>query len=325
MFNAWLKEAGLGGQALITANSPQGAWLNLQPKSAFSLLLSYGIGTKRLGSKIYVDQVLEQSAASRAGIKRGDRLVSDQALLATECTLSRCKLALQKSPNASIQNLSLKAEPKSLGELLYGDAEKSDRIYAVPTELSHQTLKIGYTRLLGTDFPHRNELLQSIGRRMQDQADIWLLDLRGGIPSGSEDLSRWFFYQEKDGKKSDPIFSKPLAIIVDDSTAGDRERLALVVQQQNRGVIIGTRSMGRPWPVTVRQIDQSPFWLAWPEELQTQDLSLLPDYELKAELAYAGGHDAILERSLLILAQLEISRDKSAREKPAKLPAKKQQ
>jgi hypothetical protein len=40
-------------------------------------------------------------------------------------------------------------------------------------------------------------------------------------------------------------------------------------------------------------------------------LSVLPDYELKPDLTYAAGQDAALEKSLLVLGQLDISRGKA--------------
>lgn len=241
---------------------------------------SAGIIVRKIEGKSVVASVALDSEAARAGIKAGmivrriDGQTIDKALAKAreEIGASSSEYALEMRAFSKIfagePETTLKLELIELGGKAFTVTLRRRTLASKPS-VSARLLDSGvaYLRLSGFVETLENEIKQTLERFKDVPAMI--LDLRDNGGGDGEMGLRFagnFFAREitvanlvtrtgkppipempmilHTGGKTKPVYSRPLAVLINEGTASTSELIAAAMQEQNRATIFGTRSCG---------------------------------------------------------------------------------
>lgn len=285
-FNQYVQEIFLN--ALSTANDPHTVYFNNAEKSAFdtafsSNSLSFGIGTdKNENGQIVISYVNPNSpAAQDKKLEAGDILRSlntKSKTLATAC-LSNQEVVNFLSDEAH-KTVEFEIE-KSRGQIKRVSLSKTIipvEYNAVDALVINKDIKAGYVNIpsfyvnsesgdwRGTSL----DMGKALYKLFQEDIDGLLIDLRqngGGSMKEAVDLANLFIdgpmaiLKQKDdiitvyNHRKAPLFNKPIVIIIDAYTASAAELFAGVMQDYQKGVIVGDNSYGKATSQNIFQLD----------------------------------------------------------------------
>jgi carboxyl-terminal processing protease len=235
----------------------------------------YGIGVQilRHDDGVYVQSVVENTPASRAGLRYGDRIVEVDGKDARDWSSDQVSKNVRGDRGHEVQ---IKVE--RAGE----QVAQTFRIIrdAVPLPSIRNAFMItsgtGYVGLVG-GFQHttEDELREAIGALKKDGMRQLVLDLRnnpGGLLDQAIDVSSEFLPRDKvvvsvkgrseytrpamyksNGREPEEL---PLVVMINRNTASASEIVAGAVQDHGRGLIVGETSFGKG---LVQHVFQLPF------------------------------------------------------------------
>ncbi|UZR93307.1 S41 family peptidase [Chondrinema litorale] len=222
-----------------------------------------GIGAEvdKIDGKIIITMPLQGYAAEKAGLLIGDEIVKVNGLDISDRPLSNIRNLLKGQANSSV-NLSIRRYGKD--DVIDFDIsyekvrEKNVPYYGMVTE------DIGMIKL--TDFTQKAglEVKNALVELKAEGAQKIIFDLRGNpggllneavnitnvfLPRGSEIVSmrgKSSEWSKNYRALNEPVDTDiPLAIIVDNNSASASEIVSGVLQDYDRGVVIGERSFGK--------------------------------------------------------------------------------
>jgi len=249
---------------------------------------------------------IDDSPATKAGIRAGDIILEINGRSATEMSLTEAVLNIRGPTGTSIRLLILhqdETEPEEI-EIVRAEIE-------VPSVRSEMMDDIAYIRI--TNFSERTneELLPVLQNIIQEAATGIILDLRsnpGGMLQSVIDVASHFLSEgvvvnimDNQGKSSASavkpdglVTDLPMVILVDSFSASGSEVLTGALQDHGRATIAGTRTYGKGSVNITRQLKDgsglvitTARWLT-PNGNLIEGEGLYPDYELELD-----GEDAI--------------------------------
>lgn len=213
-------------------------------------------------------KVLPNSPASRFGLEAGDYILSVNGKSTEMLKASQVSKLIQGEANSNV-TLSIRRRGKSPFKvtLTRGIIQLQTVEYKVRRDFNS---RIGYIKL--KEFSsHASEQVEHAIRLLANQnVDAFILDLRGnpgGLLDSSIDITRMWLDKglivrtiERYGK-TDEIFANnsaitnlPLAILVDQNSASSSEILTGALKDNNRAVVIGTKTFGKALVQSVHQL-----------------------------------------------------------------------
>ncbi|HZU07248.1 MAG TPA: S41 family peptidase [Chloroflexota bacterium] len=216
-----------------------------------------GIGARLRGPVLTIVEVFAGTPAASAGLRPGDQIlkvgdVSTQGLRVDEA------VNLVRGPEGTTVTLTIqRAGTAQVEQITLTRAE-----IQVPFVESRRIENFGYVRLRGFPEPSVVDAVERAITDLQSQGVQGLiLDLRGNsggrLDVGTRLLSRFVpdgpVYQEVDRRgrqavryirRSTPILTVPLVVLIDEGTASMGEIFAINIQEHRVGRLIGTTTMG---------------------------------------------------------------------------------
>jgi carboxyl-terminal processing protease len=275
-----------------------------------------GIFTKDINKKTFITAILDNSPATKAGLKVGDEILAvdgkpyQPIQSFVEKVGQKVKLSIQRTPNS--KSLELPVIPKKLDpNTLFVEAMK-DSVKII----ERNSKKIGYVHIWSYAGDKYQEILvNEITYGKLKDADALILDLRDGW--GGADPNYLNIFTEKvpvltkisrDGtrQKLDTQWRKPVVMLVNHGSRSGKEILAYGFKKYKLGMLIGTKTAGAV-------VGGSPFLLADGNLLylavvdvlvdgeRLEGKGVMPDIEVPFVIEYAQGQDPQLEKSVEVL------------------------
>ena len=237
-----------------------------------SKLVGIGVVFSRRGDLIgpdglLIEQVLEDSPASRGGLMTGDRIISVDGNLLDEVDLDTATSWIRGEEGSSVSITYRREGDTHTVELV--------RSLVVVAATTTQLLDghIGYINCttFGTETAgHFREGLETYG----DQADLWVVDLRSNLGGSAEAATecagyftgRGYMSILRDGSNTysayyheeDPLTIYPVIVLVDQHSASASEIFASAIQSYRSGIVVGTRTYGKGVAQIVADQDSMP-------------------------------------------------------------------
>jgi carboxyl-terminal processing protease len=209
---------------------------------------------------VVILDVLPNSPASGAGLRKGDQLHKIDGKITSLMTLNAAAEALQGEEGTEV-TLSIRrgASRKTFDVLLKrARVELPSVSYNLRQE---QQLKVGYIKLDEFSSHATDQMKKAIETLTQQDAQAFVLDLRGnpgGLLFASVDIARLWMQEGKivrtvDRRGGDRQFqanhtaltSLPLVVLVDGNSASASEILAGALKDNQRATLVGTRTYGK--------------------------------------------------------------------------------
>ena len=210
-------------------------------------------------SHLTVVESLENTPASKAGIKAGDRITKINGKPTTLMTLEQASEDIRGKTGTKV-TLEISREGKELLELTLTRAQIE--LLSVSYTLKQEgPIQVGYIKL--DEFnSHSGEQMKKAIRDLQAKGvESFVLDLRGnpgGLLFASVDIARMWMRRGTivhmiDRKGGDREFSAngtaltnlPLVVLVDENSASASEILAGALKDNGRATIVGSRTYGK--------------------------------------------------------------------------------
>lgn len=216
--------------------------------------------------KLVVISPIEESPAAAAGILSRDFIVKIDGK-STEGMAVDKAVTLIRGPVGTKVTLTILRGNKELEFEL-----KRERIEIHPVRFSLQKNPvggtIGYIRLVQFSANASPEMRTAIEKLESQKVDGYILDLRsnpGGLLSGSIEIARMWLREGKivstvnrqgvtslEEANNRALTNKPLVVLVDGGSASASEILSGALQDNNRAVIVGTKTFGKGLVQSVR-------------------------------------------------------------------------
>jgi carboxyl-terminal processing protease len=215
-----------------------------------------GLILSRVNGYAYIVAALKGSPAEAAGLRDGDFIEYINNIPTREMSLYEVEQLLSGQPGTSVK-LRIFRQGRSMTATV-----NLARIAQPAIEARLEEPGLGYIKVTSLAEGKAAEIKTRLSELLAKGAQRIILDLRGaangtlqeGIAAanffvGSGTLARIIGKQGKEisSYMADPnkvVFSGPLAVIIDRSTAGPAEIIAAAVRDQKRGEVIGERSFG---------------------------------------------------------------------------------
>lgn len=204
---------------------------------------------------------LEDTPAFRAGLKANDKIVKIDGELTRDITLIEAVKKLRGEPGTKVTLTILR--------------EKTDKIFDVTITrdiIEIESIKraliledrIGYVRLTEFQEDTPRDLKEALEKLNQEEMNSLILDLRnnpGGLLNVSVAVAEKFLERDKlivttkgrkvsqsvefKSKEQHPYLDLPLVVLVNEGSASASEIVAGAIQDNKRGIIMGTKTFGK--------------------------------------------------------------------------------
>ncbi|PSO53188.1 MAG: peptidase S41 [Cyanobacteria bacterium QH_8_48_120] len=221
-----------------------------------------------IGARLKIDQKnklltvvspLENSPASKAGIKAGDRILAINGQLTSLMSLEQATEILRGKSGTDVNlRLSRPGKGKFNVTLTRAQIEVPALSYSLKKE---NQKRVGYIQLKEFSSHAAEQMKQAIQNLKQKNADAFVLDLRdnpGGLLLSGVEIARMWMENGKivsivNREGSDRQFSAnnkaltelPLAVLIDGQSASASEILAGALKDSGRAQVVGTRTYGK--------------------------------------------------------------------------------
>ena len=298
--------------ALYTQKAVDGMMAELMGRRRYTL----GFQIKQRASAYFACKILEGGPADRAGIKRGDRVVSidgespqasarrgrrsDDAYL-DDAPLHALHVAAKES---EVVTFVIERKPGERTEIAVESARYSALLAA---KESARIIESGGKRLGYVHFWYIHSgcvaLLKKLFTGEFADCDALILDLRGrgGNALEAHQISRLFTAKRK-------RWPKPFVALMDKESRSAKEMLAYEFSTKKVGAIIGERSAGALVPAQFEKLGQGMVLMYPGRRLgkyseHVELIGVEPDIKVAYPLPYTAGADPILERAVTYLSR----------------------
>lgn len=237
-----------------------------------SSLVGIGVVFSRSGGPIgpeglMIEQVLENSPASRGGLKVGDRILSVDGHALEPVDLDTAAEWIRGEEGTTVSITYIRD-----GELYSADLVRATVVVAATTTqlLDDHIGYINCTTFGNETAGHFKEGIETYG----DQADLWVVDLRSNLGGSAEAATecagyfagRGYMSILRDGSdaysayyhEEDPLTLYPVIVLVDQYSASASEIFASAIQSYRSGIVVGTRTYGKGVAQIVADQDSMP-------------------------------------------------------------------
>lgn len=279
-----------------------------------------GIFTEKRGKLHFVRSILEGSSAEKAGIRRGDAIISIdgepytpiKSLEGKEGQPVTFEIQRDKEQSA-LMKLTLTPELKDAQDAFAEACLKSTRVIVSDGH------KLGYIHIWGgliEDIPRAFET--GLTQLVEEGCEGLLLDLRDGIGGHavryfdilqrSVDRYPEVIQLTRDGKKIYQIigWDKPLVVLINEGTRSGKEVFAYMVKRSQRGVLVGTKTKGALTGGSGFDMPDGSFLLlavgyTLIDGKNLEGIGVEPDIEVHSPLEYSAGKDPQLDKGIEVL------------------------
>jgi carboxyl-terminal processing protease len=226
--------------------------------------ITYGIGAEvvSINDTIYVIQVIPNTPAYFAGLQSGDIIKKIGTNSAFGLSKNEADLLIQgdSATTIEIEKIDVYSNKSSKLKIIRSDIVKP----GLTTYYKYPNSDIGIFLIGRFSENIFNEFNNAVSTLLNDGVKRIIIDLRGNpggymtkvdeildlFIGGNKILSKSVssnpeFVSEIYSKNGDILEKTPLVVIIDENSASGSELLAGVVQDYDRGIIVGTRSYGK--------------------------------------------------------------------------------
>ncbi|HWP35458.1 MAG TPA: S41 family peptidase, partial [Thermodesulfobacteriota bacterium] len=277
-----------------------------------------GLVTVERPEGTFVRDVLDGGAAAAAGVRVGDRIVTDGPFDLVGTFEGKAgtpvPLLLQSTPQGPVRRVEI--VPRRIG---------GQRAYLEATQASVRRLPLpgggeaGYVRLWALSNWRFLGALEQALTTLAGTGGL-VLDLRGGYGGEVADYFDPFFrgdtgrleVVDRDGRRRPFVVSwdGPVVVLIDEETRSAKELLAYGLKRAERARLVGTRTAGavlgaRLFRITDRSLLLLPVTDFLVDGRRLEGVGVEPDVVVAAPLPYRNGADPQLERALAELAAMQ--------------------
>ena len=226
-----------------------------QNNSINSKLYGIGINIASISGKIYIANVLKDTPADKQGIKSGDIILKINNTDVSGQSVYQAAQLIKGEKDAFVEMELLRGNEKLVKSV------KREEIKIKSVEYKKLDEDIGYIRIssfIGLDTT--KDFIVGLNKLKDTKALI--LDLRGnsgGLFQNAIIIANMFLKQGKivqvvarhnkkniyEAQAENCIYEKPLVVLVDEDTASASEILSSALQDNNRAILIGTKTFGK--------------------------------------------------------------------------------
>ena len=189
----------------------------------------------REGGRWRVTEVYEGSAAERAGLRRGDEMISAdggpftpvRAFAGRAAATLTWRSGADEPPRYALVPVASDGVQRMMLRAMAGSGHIIARGCA----------RIAYVALPAGTHPVFLDVLTTAARRFATTSSAMVLDLRGGFGGADPAYAAPFI-------GPDAIYRKPMAVLIDAGTRSGKEWLAFLFKESSRAPLIGTRTAG---------------------------------------------------------------------------------
>ena len=210
--------------------------------------------------ELTVVEPLENSPASQAGIRTGDKILRINGKPTSLMTIEQASEEIRGKVGTRVSLEISRPGRKGIFQvtLTRAQIELPSLSYTIKDE---SQMRVGYIKLDEFSSHAAEQMKQAIKDLNDKQASAFVLDLRGnpgGLLLASVDIARMWMdkgaiVQTVDRKGGDRRFSangtsltdRPLVVLVDENSASASEILAAALQENKRATLVGTRTFGK--------------------------------------------------------------------------------
>jgi carboxyl-terminal processing protease len=214
-----------------------------------------GVWVKPRGKKLEIVSVLPGTPALEAGLKRGDVIQTIDGAPVTDINPDEA-VARIKGPEGSTVEVGVDRGGSALS---FSITRRSIELPNLKAKLTDGN--IGHLQLYGFARGAGEQLRKEVDGLIAQGAEAFILDLRdngGGLFSEAIDVASVFIesgeiviYREQKGDdvvyeaKGDAFGEVPVVVLVNEGTASASEIVAGALQDQDRGIVVGTTTYGK--------------------------------------------------------------------------------
>jgi carboxyl-terminal processing protease len=258
----------------ISQTAVQGMLWSLDPHSSFfspdefkklredqdSRIYGIGISIRRYRDGVYIQSLIENTPAARAGLRYGDRILEVDGKDAREWSTDQVAKNVRGERGESVK---LKIERAGVSAPLYLTIVRD----AVPLPSIRNSFiveqGIGYIGLTGgfqsTTYDELTETIASLKKQGMQQLILDLRNNPGGLLDQAINVAGTFLPQRSvivyvRGRNKEPIVHKstvsspenfPLVILINGNSASASEIVSGAIQDYGRGLVVGETSFGK--------------------------------------------------------------------------------
>ena len=274
---------------------------------------SVGILTQNIGNRVFIVSVLAGSVAEKAGLLKGDEIVSVDGAAYLPITSLRSNVGKnivfeirRKEMNKPFTILMQPVLVNPKQEML--EAQKSSvRI------IEQNEKRIGYVHIYSyAGFEYHQELLDALTWGILKEADALIIDLRYGLGGAAPSYLNIFNANipvlkmyNRDGTVTvfDSQWRKQAVYLVNRYSRSGKEILAYGARRYQQVKVIGERTAGhvlggRLFPLSNGDALFLAVQSALVDGVNLEGIGVSPDIEVPFDVRYCAGHDAQLEKAL---------------------------
>ena len=206
---------------------------------------------------IRIREVVRGGPAEEAGLKDGDLITHVNGQRVTGEMSEDLVLGLLRGPVGSLATVMLQREGQTLRRTV------SREIVALPSLRGQMVGDVAVIQMAVFSEQSTEEFLEVVRRLRKNEPSSWLLDLRenpGGLKTAAQEIADYVIGQgpilvsagrnidDKDtveAKPNDILLGAPLLVLINGNSASASEILASAIQDNGRGIVIGSTSFGK--------------------------------------------------------------------------------
>lgn len=206
---------------------------------------------------IRIREVVRGGPAEEAGLQDGDLITHVNGQRVTGEMSEDLVLSLLRGPVGSLATVMVQRDGRTLRRTV------SREIVALPSLRGQMVGDVAVIQMAVFSEQSTQEFLEVVRRLRKEQPSSWLLDLRenpGGLKTAAQEIADYVIGQgpilvsagrdiaNKDtveAKPNDILLGAPLLVLINGNSASASEILASAIQDNGRGIVIGSTSFGK--------------------------------------------------------------------------------
>ncbi|MGB1146876.1 MAG: S41 family peptidase [Alphaproteobacteria bacterium] len=206
---------------------------------------------------IRIREVIREGPAARAGLRNGDLITHVNGRRVTGEMSEDMVLSLLRGPVGSVATVMLQREGRTLRRAV------SREIVALPSLRGQMVGDVAVIQMAVFSEQSTAEFMDVVREMRKEKPTSWLLDLRenpGGLKTVAQEIADLVIGSgpilvsagrngsDKDfveAKPNDVLLGAPLLVLINGNSASASEILASAIQDNGRGIVVGSTSFGK--------------------------------------------------------------------------------